>query len=336
MVRFQRDHLETLVAAVDEGTFDAAAAALRITPSAVSQRVKAMEQLTGRVLLQRSTPVRPTADGEVVLRHARQAQLLDDETSRSLGVTSGDGGHDDGDPGTAAAGLVVPSVTLAVNSDSLGSWFLDALDLARARVAETGGDVVFDLHREDQERTASLLRAGSVMAAVTAEREPVQGCSSEFLGVMRYLPVAATSFIERYPDVGVARDPGAAPARSDGSDVNRVLDALDRVPLVDYDRADDLQQGFLRALVGRAPRGPRHFIPTSHEYDEAVRRGYGWGLVPEEQCRADLDAGRMVVLLPGRHADVGLWWQRWNLASTLLDTVTDAVRTVAASRLRQP
>ncbi|QKS15060.1 MULTISPECIES: LysR family transcriptional regulator ArgP [Curtobacterium] len=307
MLRLQRDHLETLLAAVDHGTLDAAARALSITPSAVSQRIKAMEQQLGRVLLQRTTPVAPTADGEVVLRHARQARLLDDETARALGVG----------PGGDAALPVVPSVALAVNADSLGTWFLDALALVRADT-----EVVFDLHREDQDRTAELLRAGTVMAAVTAEADPVQGCSSVLLGVDRYRAVASPAFVARYLD---------------GADTERrMTDRLDRVPLVDYDRDDDLQQGYLRRVLGHAPGGPRHFVPTSADFARAVTLGFGWGMLPEAQCLQGLREGSLVELTPGRRADVALWWQRWNLASPLLERVTDAVRTTAREWLHQP
>ncbi|MFJ3384917.1 MULTISPECIES: LysR family transcriptional regulator ArgP [unclassified Curtobacterium] len=301
MLRLQREHLETILAAVDLGTFDAAARALSITPSAVSQRIKAMEQLVGRVLLQRTAPIVPTPAGAVVLRHARQVRLLDDETARALG-----------DGVDAAASI--PSIPLAVNADSLGTWFLDALALVRADT-----EVVFDLHREDQDRTAELLRSGTVMAAVTAESDPVQGCSSVPLGIDRYRAVASPAFVARYLD---------------GADTERrMLQRLDRVPLVDYDHDDDLQQGFLRRVVGHAPRGPRHFVPTSADFARAVSLGFGWGLLPEAQCLGALERGTLVELTPGRRADVALWWQRWNLASPLLERVTDAVRTTAAERL---
>ncbi|MCJ1712786.1 LysR family transcriptional regulator ArgP [Microbacterium sp. M1A1_1b] len=303
MLRLQREHLETLVAAVDLGTFDAAARALSITPSAVSQRVKAMELQVGRVLLQRTTPIAPTADGAVVLRHARQVRLLDDETARLLG--EGESGSD-----------TVPSIPLAVNADSLGTWFLDALALVRADT-----EVVFDLHREDQDRTAELLRSGTVMAAVTAESDPVQGCSSVLLGVDRYRAVASPAFVDRY--------------LADADTERRMVQRLDRVPLVDYDHDDDLQQGFLRRVVGHAPRAPRHFVPTSADFARAVTLGFGWGLLPEAQCLAGLGDGTLVELTPGRRADVALWWQRWNLASPLLERVTDAVRTTARERLHQ-
>jgi LysR family transcriptional regulator (chromosome initiation inhibitor) len=305
MLRFQREHLETLLTAVDLGTFDAAARALSITPSAVSQRIKAMEQLVGRVLLQRTTPIVPTPDGAVVLRHARQVRLLDEETARDLGGAV----SDDEDR--------VPSIPLAVNADSLGTWFLDALAIVRRDT-----EVVFDLHREDQDRTAELLRSGTVMAAVTAESEPVQGCSSVALGIDRYRAVASPAFVDRYLD-------GADSER-------RMLQRLDRVPLVDYDHDDDLQQGFLRRVVGHAPGGPRHFVPTSADFARAVALGFGWGLLPEAQCLDALARGTLVELTPGRRADVALWWQRWNLASPLLERVTDAVRATAAERLHPP
>ncbi|MFD1214953.1 LysR family transcriptional regulator, partial [Arthrobacter sp. GCM10027362] len=67
MNEFQLDHLATFAAVVEHGTFDAAARRLHVTPSAVSQRIKAMEQAAGRVLLQRTAPVQPTAAGEAVV-----------------------------------------------------------------------------------------------------------------------------------------------------------------------------------------------------------------------------------------------------------------------------
>ena len=119
-------------------------------------------QQAGRVLLQRTTPIRPTTAGETVLRLARQIRLLDEETARAL----------DG-----AAATAVPTLPIAVNADSLATWFLDAL-VAVARQT----DVVFDLRREDQERTAALLRDGGANGVVV---------SSEAAG--RLLGVAASS-----------------------------------------------------------------------------------------------------------------------------------------------
>ena len=149
--------LRALSAAVSEGTFEAAARALHVTPSAISQRLRALEVVTGRVLLVRSKPVQVTDSGEVVLRLARQIDLLAAETARELGEEH-----------PAAAPRAVP---IAVNADSLATWVLPAL-------AQLADSVCLDIHREDQEYTAALLREGTVMAAITADADPVHGCSA--------------------------------------------------------------------------------------------------------------------------------------------------------------
>ncbi|HVK23249.1 MAG TPA: LysR family transcriptional regulator ArgP [Actinokineospora sp.] len=177
------DLVRTLLAVVDEGTFDAAAAALHVTPSAVSQRVKALEQRTGRVLLLRTKPATATASGEIVVRFGRQLLQLERDTRADLGMS------DDGAPAR---------LPIAVNADSLATWLIPAL----TRVP----DIQFDLHREDEGHTTALLREGLVMAAVTSTPEPVQGCLVRHLGTMRYLPAASPAFAARWFD-------GPLPAR---------------------------------------------------------------------------------------------------------------------------
>ena len=171
-MRVRDDHFKALVACVDEGTFDGAAAVLRITPSAVSQRVKALEQELGQIVLVRSVPVRPTPVGEIVLRTGRQRTLLDAELVRALGG----GGSERG--GSAP----VVDLPVAVNADSLATWFVEVLET----VGEWG-DARLRVFVEDQDHSAQLLRDGSVIGAVTASDLAVQGCSVQELGVMRYV-----------------------------------------------------------------------------------------------------------------------------------------------------
>jgi LysR family transcriptional regulator (chromosome initiation inhibitor) len=47
MITFASEHLVTLRALVDEGTFEAAAQRLHMTQSAVSQRIKQLERTAG-------------------------------------------------------------------------------------------------------------------------------------------------------------------------------------------------------------------------------------------------------------------------------------------------
>ncbi|NEB90873.1 ArgP/LysG family DNA-binding transcriptional regulator [Streptomyces bauhiniae] len=287
------DQVRTLLAVVDEGTFDAAAAALHVTPSAVSQRIKALEQRTGRVLLQRTKPVRPTDSGAVLVRYARQLARLERDARDELGMSGA------GEP---------TRVSVAVNADSLSTWFLDAL-------TEVPG-LSFELRREDEDHTAALLREGLVMAAVTGSAEPVPGCSVRPLGRLRYLPVAAPELAARLPSGPLA-------------------DALGALPVMVFDDKDDLQDAFVRGLGGIGAGPVRHYVPTSEGFAESVARGLGWGMVPESQAEPLLAAGRIVPLAPGRWLDVALYWQQWRLDSPALAALAEAVSATAARALRR-
>lgn len=292
------DQVRTLLAAVDEGTFEAAAEALHVTPSAVSQRIKALEQRTGRVLLLRTKPVRLTESGEIVVRFGRQLARLERDAGAELGLD-------------AAGPTALP---IAVNADSLATWFLPAL----TEVAEHL-DVCFDLHRDDQDHTTRLLREGRVMAAVTSSPEPVQGCSVRALGRMRYRAMAAPGFVRR---------------RLAGAPLRQLLP---QVPVVVFDRKDDLQDRFLRDLApGHLQGRARHYVPASEAYVEAVAAGLGWGMLPDAQAAPYRSAGTLVDLAADRPVDVPLYWQQWKLDSPALAAVADAVTATAARTLTGP
>lgn len=291
MVDLQLAQLAALAAVVDEGSFDAAAGHLGLTPSAVSQRIKALEQSAGRVLVQRSKPTVPTAAGEAYLRLARQLVAVVEHAQAEL--------DDEAGP---------PTIPIAVNADSLATWVLPAL----AGVADLAS---FDLRREDQAHTADLLRAGTVIAAITSQAEPVQGCRSTRLGRMRYRPVAARTFAERWFTEGVNGQ------------------TLGEAPVVVFDRKDHLQDDYLRKVTRRRIAPPRHHVPSSADFAEAVRLGLGWGMLPRQQYAALETAGELVVFDTTRRLDVTLFWQQWSMRTPVLDAVADAVRDAATQAL---
>lgn len=297
------DLARTLAIVLDEGSLDAAARRLHLTPSAVSQRVKSLEQQLGRVLLVRSKPTRATEAGAAVVRLARQLALLEHDTLTAFGFDPGGGRADDG----AAPPVSIP---LAVNADSLGTWLLPAL----ARVAERH-PVVFDLHRDDQDFTAGLLESGTVMGAVTSQSTPVAGCLVRPLGVMRYGAVATPAFAARWR---------LAPGSSAG---------FDTAPLVDFDRRDDLQRDHL-AMLGVDPDAPpAHYVPASNDFAVAIKLGLGWGMLPAFQSDDELERGELV-RVGGDPIDVPLYWQQWNLRSPLLDLIADELAIEARRSLR--
>ncbi|MCP9272274.1 LysR family transcriptional regulator ArgP [Mycolicibacterium arenosum] len=172
--RLGADQLAAFAAVIEHGSFDAAADRLHVTPSAVSQRIKALEQRVGQVLVVREKPCKPTAAGIPLLRLAAQTALLESE---ALAETAGDGTGER------------TRIALAVNADSVATWFTAVLG--------TLPDALYDVRIEDQDHSARLLREGTVMGAVTTERAPVAGCRVHPLGVMRYIPVASPAYAEQ-------------------------------------------------------------------------------------------------------------------------------------------
>ena len=285
-------HLDTLLTIIDEGSFENASLALSISPSAVSQRIKALEKSVGRVLVSRTQPAVATEAGEVLVQAARKMALLQAETREQL-----------------AERLDEIPLTVAINADSLSPWFPPVF----AEVARWGA-VTLTLRVEDEAHTLSLLRRGSVLGAVTREADPVAGCEVQRLGIMRHLPVATPEVRDRYS-------------------VDGHPDWV-RMPVLRFGPNDVLQDRDLEGRVeGTVARRRVSVVPSAEGFGEAVRRGLGWGLLPEAQAAPMLAAGD-VVQLDEKVVDTPLYWQRWRLESRLLARLTDAVVDAARAGLR--
>ena len=281
--------LDALVAIVDCGSFDAAARQLHITPSAVSQRVRTLETAAGQVLISRGTPCRPTPHGEWLVRLGRQTRLLYAEAGQAL---------------AAATAVELP---VAVNADSLAVWFGAVL----GEVASWNGTAI-RLRVEDQGYSQELLRAGDVLAAVTSDPAPVQGCTAHPLGSLRYVPAAASQLAARWRN-GQSPDWAAMPA-------------------VVFNAKDGLQHELLRGHGVEQDPPVVHQVPSSADFYAAIRFGLGWGMLPEPQARAALARGELV-LLSAEVIDVPLYWQRWRLDSPRLTALTEVVQLAASGHL---
>ncbi|HWJ11692.1 MAG TPA: ArgP/LysG family DNA-binding transcriptional regulator [Nocardioides sp.] len=291
-MRFDPAQLETLVAISEEGTFEAAARRLHVTPSAVSQRVRALEQAAGRVLVGRTTPSTITAAGEPLVRLGRQLRLLAAEAAATFGT-----------------GEVV-ELAVAVNADSLATWLRPVL-----RAVAAVPDIALRLRIEDQAYSHDLLRRGEVLAAITGEAGPVQGCAVQPLGRLRYTPAAAPWLVGRHRR-------------------GRSVDWAS-LPMVVYNEKDHLQDDVLAAHGATRPPVV-HRVPSTADFHEAVRSGLGWGMILDPQLAPDLASGDLVRLPGGRAVDVPLFWQRWRLDSPSLAALTEEVRAAAALGLRPP
>ena len=290
--------LDALAAVVRHGSFDRAAAALNVTPSAVSQRVKLLEERVGSVLVKRGQPCTATRSGALLCRHTERVQMLEAELNGRMPELPG------------ALLEPWPTLRVAVNDDSVGTWFIDAVaDFC----AERG--MLLDLVIDDQDHTAQRIRDGSVQGAVTTQSEPVQGCRSTRLGRMRYLAVCTPAFYARYFSEGVSRD------------------ALRAAPCVDFNPKDQLQARFVQKITRAEVDAPTHWIPHVSGFLRACATGLGWGMCPERMIATQLDSGELIDMAPGKHLDVDLYWQSWRLSIGWLDDFGAALRKRSAEFL---
>lgn len=180
--------VEALAKVIEGGGFQRAAQSLGLTQSAVSQRVKLLEDGCGRILITRGSPPRPTTAGQALLKHYRQVRLLEDALEDAA----------DGGPATLSIGL---------NTDSLASWFMEA-----ARPLLRAG-VLLDLRVDDQEQTHRFLRDGEVVGCVSTVAVASKGCRVLPLGAIVYRMLATPDFRRRWFPDGFSREAVArAPA----------------------------------------------------------------------------------------------------------------------------
>lgn len=292
--------LSALAAVIREGSFERAAVALHVTPSAVSQRIRSLEERVGCALVVRGQPCRGTETGRRLCQHVDRVRLLEQELQGTL-------------PALAPKGVTRVALPIAVNADSLATWFAPALAAFAA-----DAPVLVELAVDDQDHTAEWLRSGAVLAAVTGTGRPAAGCNSRPLGAMRYLAAASPAFVSRYFAGGI----GAG--------------SLARAPSLVFNTKDDLQARWARRLCHRDVELPRHTVPSTHAFVTAAVAGMGWGLHPEALIASHLHDGSLVEMVPDSALDVSLYWQHARAASTLLDGLSRQVLAAAARALLPP
>lgn len=289
--------VEAFGAVATEGGFEKAARVLHLTQSAVSQRVKLLEEQVGAVLLVRSSPPQPTAAGQELLQHYRKVRQLENDLGSGFG--SDDNGY--------------VSLPVGINADSLATWFFPAVDdyLAQERV-------LLDLSVDDQANTHELLRKGEVLGCISDRSEPIQGCRVEYLGDMVYSLYATPSYKMKW--------------FSDSCS----LDDVEQAPILIFNRKDVMHGVLLESALGQAPRRYTAFyLPSSEKFGPTIARGRVSGMLPTQQAAEYVERGELVDLFPGHAFTVRLHWHCWNLDSGVLGALTDALVAGARRELGQ-
>ena len=303
--------IDTLLAVHREGSFQAAARVLNLTPAAVTLRIKALESAVGAMVLIRGKSLRLTPQGQAIVSYAQRAQLLDDELMRSLSL----------DQQTFHGGESWSSLRVAINTDSLATWFLPGVseDL-QAR------NILLDIVVDDQDYTHEALANGEVVGCVTTLSKPMKGCVAEPLGVMSYRGLAHPDFLRH--------------CKTPGGELS--VHALLSRPAIIFNRKDALHDQFIHTHLGlRQPNYPRYFVPALDAFERAIELGLGWGVVPQPVLRDQSvplvrphAMDQLKEIVPGARLDVSLYWQHWERESEPAQRLTRAVKRAASLYLR--
>ncbi|MEO0394003.1 MAG: LysR family transcriptional regulator ArgP [Pseudomonadota bacterium] len=293
---FDYQTMRALSAISRTGSFDKAAQHLGVTASAISQRIKTLEDRLGTVLIKRGNPCVPTAAGRRLVQHADDVALLEHAVARDLGH----GPHDD---------IGATTIRLAVNADSLATWFVTAM-------AAVDDGLLYDVVVDDQDYSADWLARGEVVAAVSGEPRAIQGCDVQGLGALRYTATASPSFAAQWFPDGVT------------------IDALSRAPCMVFNTKDGLQREWVKRVTGADVVMPTHWLPSTQAFVDGAVAGLGWGVNPEPLMQGHVTAGRLVTLQPQTMLDVPLYWHVSRLAAPALAGLTAAVVQTAARCLR--
>ena len=233
----------------------------------MSQRIRLLEERVGCALVVRGQPCEATEAGRRLCQHVDRVRLLEHELRDALPALVQDDER------------VWVNVPVAVNADSLATWFVPAMAAFAAQAP-----ALLQLSVDDEGHTADWLRAGTVLAAVTAIAQPASGCSSTVLGAMRYVAAASPAFVARHFPSGV--DAGSLAA----------------APSLVFNTKDELQQRWVHRHCGRPVDLPRHTLPSSHGFVTAALAGMGWAMHPQALVAEHLRSGRLTALAPDHTA----------------------------------
>ncbi len=280
--------IEAFAAVIEEGGFERAANKLHITQSAVSQRIRQLEDEVGRILVLRESPPRATEAGERLIRHYRQVASLEGEAIEELGM-SGRSGYQ--------------HLPIAVNADCLSVWLLEAILPYLLKTA-----VTLEIMVDDQDRTLRFLRSGEAAGCVSAQKMAIQGFTTTRIGILRYLMCASPGFAERWFPGGIDRE------------------SAGRAPCIHFTRFDQLQYRGLERLFGE-PRiePPAFYIPSTEKFIGGAVAGLAYAMIPQVQAAPLINAGSLVELDPGARLETTLWWYSWNRPSVLLKELSEAI-----------
>lgn len=266
--------IHALDVVITEQGFDKAAELLSITQSAISQRIKQLELLIAQPVLIRSQPPRTTEVGQKLLRHFRQVRQLEYDLVAQIMPEEVD--------------AILP-VSIAVNADTLSSWFIPALAPLLKRYP-----IELNLQVENETNTQKLLQRGEVFAAISTHPYHFNGCKISPIGEVDYILCATSEFKSTYFPDGLT------------------LSALKKAPGVNFDQRDLMHSGYIEKHYGlKAGEYPCHTVRSSEAFVKMAIEGVAYCLLPHTQANEYLSTGVLHDLAPHQHLSQMLYWHSW-------------------------
>ncbi len=282
--------IEAYATVIQEEGFEKAARKLHITQSAVSQRIKQLEEQFGQIVLLRSTPPQPTEFGKKIIGLYNQVARLEDDLYSSSDYREETG---------------FTTLPIGINADTLATWFFKAIRpfLAKNRV-------VLDLMVDDQDQTHGFLKDGKVLGCISTRKSAIQGCRVEYLGDIEYSLYCSHAFAKTWFPQGLE------------------MSAVQKAPMITFNRKDELNKKILKKAFGRIPKNYATFyVPSTELFLDFIQAGLAYGAMPYQQSREPLQQKLIIELSARDRVNVSLYWHCWNLDSELLRQVSEQIVT---------
>lgn len=291
------DAIKALSAVIETQSFQKAAHYLCLTQSAVSQRIKNLENFYGVPVIIRTHPYTPTPLGIALLGHLKRVSLLEESLRDELTATS----H-------------ARAISIAISRDSIETWFTHIIDHLTALMPFT-----LDIIADDQEATLDYLQKGHVSACASTQAKSPSGCKAEFLGFFDYVLVAAPEFKRQYFH-----------SKAD------FTQALVQAPSIIFDQKDTLHADYLRHYFGIDNEEINcHVIPSVAGFKQFTLKGYAYALIPEIDIARELAEKRLINLCPDKTWKMPVYWHSWAIETRALKQFNRLVVQTAKKILRQ-
>ena len=288
MAKLDYKLLQALASVIEEQSFERAANALYITQSAVSQRIKQLEQNIAQPVLIRSQPIRATEVGKKLVKHYHQVMQLEADLLPNIF------------PDTPQSPI---TIHLATNADSLATWLIPALaPTIKTKLIEINMLVA------DEQHTIEKLKDGEAFGAISLQEQPIKGCQMTRLGDLNYILVASPEFRDTYFETGINRE------------------SLQYAPGIAFDQKDNMHIRFIEEQYGlKESEYPLHTMRSSEAFVAMAKHGAAFCLVAELQIKQELQDGSLINLLPDYKLTETLYWHHWILLKGVHKTVSDVI-----------